>query len=85
MLKVLGPAGVGGDGEGLLWKLRIDPSRLNVEVGLLAARQDDLSALLGQRLRNRTADAPAGARDDSDATINAKSVGLRAAGGFGHG
>jgi hypothetical protein len=83
--EILRPSGMSRDRHSLFGKPGIDPLRLGVEVRLLAARKNDASALLGQRFSDRAADASAGAGDQRNAAIQAKSVGPRAARGFGHG
>ena len=55
-----------GDGGGPFRVEAVDPVGFGVQVGLLAAGEDDLGAVLGQDLGDRAADAPAGAGDKRD-------------------
>ena len=62
-LQVLLAAGVRRDGLGPVRIASVDALGLCVEAFLLAARQHDVGALLGEGLRDGAADAPAGPGD----------------------
>jgi hypothetical protein len=87
--EILHLAGMRGDRHGPFRKSRIDPLRLDIEVCLLAAGKDHLSALLGQRLGNGAADAATPAGDERDPPVEAESISSTAMGldfgGFWHG
>ncbi len=66
-LEVLLATCVSGDGLGLGWEPGVDPSRLDIEALLLAARQHNLRPLLRERLGDGAADAAAGSSHERDA------------------
>ena len=60
-------AGVGGDRDRPFGEALVDARGLAVEVGLLAAAEDDRGTLLGQAFGDRGTETPAGSGNDGDA------------------